>query len=804
MAKAEKYRIEFKSADGWDCIVKFNFEGFVGSSTTLTGGVKPFVLREFNTDEDIFKPIRPQMAEVEILTNSTGVTIEDFYSANDSDISVTFTINNILYWTGYLLQDDFQENWTDQNHIITIRATEGFGYLKTQQLADNGAELQGVFTPTAFIQYAMQGMSQGFARYYEFNNLFHDSMTSTSLGSPLDQCYINAKTFAIEANTYEDKYTVLEKINRSWSQTIFMYRNYWWIFRMEELYTPPSENLDGFYSNVGIKSGLSKRYDINIGTSQEVKPIAPGMIKLISKKTKTDEVDFNFESFDEILENESFIRGTLSAQSVTYKEYSLDGWTHYAGTINSTSTPDAFDTMYVREVYASGLQGALLERYAYIQITPASSDVNSFMQSSSVKCSALSKLKFSVDHKQLEAYTGLKSVAQVTLISGALTYYLDENGKWTLNPVSDIAMTYSFGGSDGLKADEWNTFNVDSDIFPIDGDLQLSLIAFNTLSGNTQINYWKNLKFDVLTAFESGETDRKISGQASKYIKTDDISNNQVHQTWLDDGYSEFTKGSIFESDGVTLTDMNWSRQRFPGESFGFRRQNATAYWEHNRVNRKKIDATFYGLFWADGGSTLNEPIGLVNTIKFVDDDPNKIYAIANLKEIDFSSGIWQATLEEVYDTDRDSLTTQNFASSWTLGTFASPTKIAATLTTSGGFSIQSNTDIRWDGTSSITKNITASINGTLQCASYPTTITMTLKLNSTTLKTQTYPVNTANQAFTFNMSPASATTIALGDIITLNIASATSITIGGGTISIPSAQTALNYDPYYDDFIQK
>jgi hypothetical protein len=570
------------------------------------------------------------------------------------------------------------------------------------------------------------------------------------------------------------------------------------IFRPEELYTPPSSNLSGFYSNVGIVSGISTRYDIPVSTTGEVKPIAPGMIKLIKKKTKTDEVDFNFQAFDEILDNESFIRGTLSAQSVTYKEYSLDGWTHYAGLITTPTTPDPYNTCFVRETYASGLQGALIERYAYLQILPASIDTDTFIQSNAVKCNALSKLQFSVDHKQNESYSGLKSIAYITLTNGGLQYWLDKNGKWTLNPLFAIALTYDFGGSDGVKSDEWNTFEVDSDIFPIDGEIQLSLIGFNTLSGLVQINYFKNLKFDILTAFESGETDRKITGQASKYIKTDDVNNNLQTETWLDDGYTQFNKGTIFESDGITMTDMNWSRYRFPGESFGFRKQNATAYWEHNRVNRTKIDATFYGLF------SNYEPISLLNTVIFTDDDPDKVYAICNLKEIDFSSGTWQATLEEVYDTNRDTLTSQNFAASWTLGTYASPTKIPATLTTSGGFSIQSNTDIRWDGGSSITKNITASINGILQCASYPTTITMTLKLNATTLKTQTYPVNTSNQSFTFNMSPTTATTIVPGDIITLNISSATSITVQGGTISIPSAQAGLSYDPYYDEFIQQ
>jgi hypothetical protein len=794
LAKAEKYNIQFQTPDGITCTVRFLFEGFTGTATTLTGGTRPFVLREFNTDDDLFKPIRPQMAEIEILTNSSGVTIEDFYADNDSDILVSFTIGLIYYWNGYLLQDDFQENWSDQNHIITVRATEGFGYLKNQQLSDGGLELQGLFTPKDILGYAIAGTSSNFFRLREFNNLYHDSMTTT-LQSPLDQCYINAKTFATEANQYEDCYTVIEKINRSWNQTIFMWRNYWVIMRMEELYTPPTNNLKGLYFNLGGPFAINTRYDINVNSTSDVKPIEPSMIKMIRKKTKQDEVDFSFQTFDEILENESFIRGTISAQGVTYKEYSLDGWTHYAGTLSSPTTPDAYNTLYVRETYASGLQGALLERYAYTQITPLSSQTSTFFQSNSVKCAALSRLNFSVEHRQAEAYSGLKSIAWVTLKSGSLIYYLGEDGKWDL---TSQAITYEFGGGDGLKADEWNSFDIESDIFPIDGDLQLSLIGFYTSSGLTQINYFKNLKFDIKTSFSSDE--RSIIGQASKYIKTDNINNNSLNQIWMDDDNTEFNKGAIFESDGITLTDRNWSRYRFPGESFGFRRQNATAYWEHNRVNRTKVDATFFGLF----NGSVSEPIGLINTVIFSDDDPDKVYAIANMKEIDFSSGIWQATLEEVYDTNRDTLTSQNFAASWTLGTYASPTKIPATLTTSGGFSIQSNTDIRWDGGASITKTVTVSINGTLKCASYPTTINMTLKLNSTTLKNQPYVVYVDNQSFTFNMSATGTVTIAPGDIITLNITSATSITVGGGTISIPSGQQGLTYDPYYDEFIQQ
>jgi len=785
LAKAEKYNIEFKTPDGTTCTVRFAFEGFTGSPTTLTGGPRPFVLREFNTDDDLFKPIRPQMAEIEILTNSSGVTIEDFYADNDSDILVSFTIGLIYYWNGYLLQDDFQENWSDQNHIITVRATEGFGYLKNQQLSDGGLELQGLFTPKDILGYAIAGTSANFFRLREFNNLYHDSMTTT-LQSPLDQCYINAKTFATEANQYEDCYTVIEKINRSWNQTIFMWRNYWVIMRMEELYTPPTNNLRGLYFNLGGPYAINTRYDINVSSTSDVKSIEPGMIKMIRKKTKQDEVDFGFEAFDEAIANESFIRGTLVSTAVSSKEYTLQDWTFTT----------AYGTNGVREIYDSTLYGGLIERYAWIKN-------DGEITSTYINVNYGERLDFSVEIQSLydtiPTYNSI-NIGRIWIESSpSNNYYLQPDGSWEYNPIPNPLISIDDLSGQNIVSTDWNSMEINSVTFPTSGKLYVQF-WFTAAVGFINEVRFKNLNVTILPSFDDGGNRRNVTGVSSKYIKTTDVNNNSLNNTYLDDGFSDVFKGTIFESDGVTRTNAQWSRFRFPGESFGFRRQNATAYWEHNRVNRTKIDATFYGLF----NGSANEPIGLINTVIFTDDDPDKVYAIANMKEIDFSSGIWQATLEEVYDTNRDTLTSQNFAASWTLGTYASPTKIPATLTTSGGFSIQSNTDIRWDGGASITKNITASINGTLQCASYPTTITMTLKLNSTAIKTQTYPVNVANQSFTFNMSPATSTTIAPGDIITLNITSATSITVAGGTISIPSGQQGLTYDPYYDEFIQQ
>ena len=109
--------------------------------------------------------------------------------------------------------------------------------------------------------------------------------------------------------------------------------------------------------------------------------------------------------------------------------------------------------------------------------------------------------------------------------------------------------------------------------------------------------------------------------------------------------------GTLFDDNGVK-TDPTWYRYRYNSEEISFKKQNLIAQWEQNRFYRNKIDANFFGLKWLDGED--EKLIGLINTVKFVDDDPNKIYLIANLKEIDFANSTWSATLQEVYDMDRD------------------------------------------------------------------------------------------------------------------------------------------------------
>jgi len=426
LAKAEKYRYSFKTLEGQTCVVRFDFEGFVGSSTTLIGADQPFALGEFNTDENIFKPIRAQLATMNIIGSASGVTTNDFMMDNDDDVIVYFDFGSWTnYWMGYLTQDDFQETWIDTNHILTLRATEGLGLLKETKLGNNGAELIGTFTPFQLLEYAMQGAVQNFVDYRIFSNLFHVSMNDGNTYTGFDQCKIDAKTFQIDVLEYDDSYTAIEKLNIAWNQTIYMYRGKWVIFRIEELYCPSTDNIRGFRSNSSTRTLINTRYDVNIGVEESVKPITPEMLRFLKRRTKQDIIQHNYESINEIVQNGSFARGSFIIEIGNFKSYNIDSWTWQEGgtsgapAFTSPSTPST-GSLSRLEVY-DGSYGVLEDNYVRFDGANALTNaVYRWIKSTNVELLQGEKIRFSVDTRYKNVFTddGLKRQAYILL------YYL--------------------------------------------------------------------------------------------------------------------------------------------------------------------------------------------------------------------------------------------------------------------------------------------------------------------------------------------------------------------------------------------
>jgi hypothetical protein len=629
MAYAVKYQYDFRAFQGDSCTVYFFFNEYSGPVTELSAGPKGFVLREFNTNQEFFKHIRGFQAEMEIL--SDGVTIDDFLTENETDIQVQLWVNGFVYWIGWLMQDDFQDEWRNSRHFFILRATDGLGQLATSGTNPNG----GLNQVESYLVYALDGTPLKYQGATIINQLFYEGMNTASNANALAQAYLDAKTF--EGDGAEK---IVEKINKAYNQTIFQYQGRWWIVRMEHFLHPG--NISGFVKNFLSNTPFSKSFIVNVGVTQDIVPIQPYMQKLFRRGFKIDRINFLYEFPNEIICNQSFLRGARILP--TTDKYYVECWTLYRGNLGSYNPGTA--QFYRKEEY--DVDGNITDNYVVIERDPAQPH---FMRSSGLIMNTGDSIQVEVDYRtQRNPQNGISNinvgVVQLEPFAGTTNYTLDDDGVWYptnltySTNVKSLTLALSAGESDG----NWNTYSVRSKGVPVPGKIYILLYNVHTLR-NSDANF-KGLQITIR------ESNRQlgVSGDFDRYTRPEDVRQNYEEQTYIDDANNRVHKGALFFNG--ELTGDRWFRGSFPSERLTFKRHKAIAHMLLDRKRRYKIDATLLGIMWTDGG--VRKPIGLMNRFVFTDDAPGKQFMILNLKEIDFVAGTMSVTLIETWDSGDD------------------------------------------------------------------------------------------------------------------------------------------------------
>jgi len=802
--------MDFYSHQGDLCRVSFFVEGYVGDIGALTGTSTPFLLREFNTDEDIFKPIRALIGDVEVVTSSSGVTADSFLANSDTDIELRFFFINTTtpFWRGFVLQTEFQEIWSNQNHVLKISATDGFGLLKNSKLTNPSGSLDGMWTPFQYLAFACANMPLDFTKYTIINNLYHDSMSTTLPQTCLVQTKIDSRTFEETPTLFNDNYAVLENINKAFNQTIFQQNNEFVLLRLEELYTPTSTNLRGVQVDGATTTNLSRRYDVQIGVNQTLKPISPEMLRFIKRQVKSNTIQFDYSKYAEVIRNTSFSRGALLATYPTFKDYAIDSFTLVEGD-PVTNTAVTSQIAYRRESFTSNV-GPLSDNYIVIPQDVDTTGKDFLLKSQSIPVSFGQRVNLSVDTKYLYDWTyflGEDDQATIYVVLQGLTanYSLRKQGIWqSYSAFPPFSVEIEYNTDENVLANQWNTLDVESDPMPDSGTLTIYLVcpALKKIAG--QERYFKNLKFELTSQFNTNEV--QITGVQSIFSKSTDLKFEFSDTIILDSLATPSDKGALYENDGVTIADDNWYRFRYSGERQGFRKQNAIARWSHNRYDRSKIDLNLYGVKWLDGATSRS--ISFLNTFVFTNDDSNKVYYISNIREIDYAAATISLSLEEVWDNARDgaAAASRTFSTTVKTGTYLSKTTVPFNTTSSKDFVVTADDKIYYKGPTQLTNAITISLAGNIiATTSTPITVTFLVKQNGTTIKTQTYSVSVNPQAFTFNLSPTGSITINPNDYFEISYSSTiTSIQYTSGTFAVSgySIPNALDYDDYRDKYL--
>lgn len=622
-----KYKYSFVSQDGYACRVEFDFAGYSGLENTLAGGLRPFVLREFNTDVDFFKPLRGLQAEMEILADE-HISMDDFIQDEDDTITVNFYFDNLLFWKGFLLQDDFQENWIDTYHFITLRASDGFGQIN----ANAFPELSGQYSMFAMLEFATNSTVFGINPFFQSKiicNLRYLGMTSDI---PLSDATVDARTFQ-----GDDKSKVVDKINRAWSMTMFQYNSKLWLIRLEEFLN--NIILQGFnYNSFLSTSSFTNDFKVNIGVNEVIKPLMPEMLRTVRRRVKKDKIKFFYRFPTEILCNQTFLRGDLIIP--TTDNFEIDCWTIYK---TSFGTPVTGTADFYREEVIDG-DGNIIDNYAFI----ASDAALHYAKSEGVSLNAGDTVQINFDFRsQRNVSTGAANIQAMAVLfeDGTNKYTLDEDGVWVM---SNASYTTNFRyvnanyTSDELLTD-WKNIEVTSKALPAVGTIYICFV--NNHGTDTDSNF-KGVELVIREASKQPG----VIGDYDQYEKTEEIKANFEEETFLDDSNNRQHKGAIHFAGN--LTGDNWFRNDFDTERLTFKRHKAIAHMNINRRNRMKLDVNIYGFTWTFNGEI--RPIGLMNKFVFVDDAPTKVFMILNLSEMDFSQATWRATLIEVWDSATD------------------------------------------------------------------------------------------------------------------------------------------------------
>jgi hypothetical protein len=383
-------------------------------------------------------------------------------------------------------------------------------------------------------------MPLDFTKYTIINNLYHDSMSTTLPQTCLVQTKIDSRTFEETPTLFNDNYAVLENINKAFNQTIFQQNNEFVLLRLEELYTPTSTNLRGVQVDGATTTNLSRRYDVQIGVNQTLKPISPDMLRFIKRQVKSNTIQFDYTPFDEVIKNSSFSRGALVSSYPTFKDYSIENFSLVSNFL--TDTPVTGVEVFRRETYVSNV-GPLSDNY--IIIPQASLGGNNYLlKSQSVRVSFGERIKIVIDSRFTKTFnvnpflinTKVATLV-VKLVGGTTTYYLNEKGDWQTYDSGNFYSNFvriEYNDTEKIKPEEWQTLEVESLPFIESGNLSVYLAVPVTPDEPGQERYFKNLKIEIANQFDTNEI--QISGVQSIFNKNTDLKfefNDSMVYVWL-------------------------------------------------------------------------------------------------------------------------------------------------------------------------------------------------------------------------------------------------------------------------------
>ncbi len=289
-----------------EILIKEN--GYAGALTEVEARGNPFSRNHDSASDDVHEPMNGSSATIRLIAE-TNFQFIDLYTSNNRKYQVIHNIGGTLDWKGFILPDQYQEQYKGPPYVNEFIVADQIGFLRVLAWDRTTVETELV-TLHAILKKTDLEMD-----LWEGINVYEDNHNSGDADSPLDQTYINTEVFA--GLTY---YDALYQLLFKYGAVIKQDRGEWFISRPDEA-TGAFRRRNYTYSNGAYTYSSDESYDPVVLTTSappdtavsDLVRIAAGGTLDIDPAWRNYELTQNYGKIESIIKNPFFLNWTGGA-----------------------------------------------------------------------------------------------------------------------------------------------------------------------------------------------------------------------------------------------------------------------------------------------------------------------------------------------------------------------------------------------------------------------------------------------------------------------------------------------------------
>jgi hypothetical protein len=551
--------------------------GLDGITDDLDPAADAFRLLTDNNGENKLAPIVGQRLVMRFISNNQ-VNLNKLLTGGYSDrrYRVTATINDLVFFRGFLQMGEAQEAFMPHGNVIELTATCGLASLKNKTLKNFDDENpSGYHKIIDFVAWCLRQTGVQRAIYVAMN--LREEGIGTIDAEPdghfFNQQFLNALTFEEEPGESQDCYSVLEKILGNLCR-ISQRHGDWFIKNWDEFDNQP--DYVAHFDSEGVFQAFldAATYEKEIGFTNNMKWSGHSCIVGFTSPAKFGKLIYRYENPQELPCNVDLERGDYIADiDADSKKYEVECWAKHKEAFGGGDGPPDAD-IYIQRNFINGYEQ---ERFLVFD-----GSVGNFIKSEEVPVKAKDKIRVNVSRRMSADVSGSGSyrdrALQVRLYADDGTFYVLEGETsagatmgWratTSNFISPSHFMY-FEGDASEDQTETKQIYGETESPPIPKSGYLRLIVYQSVmtTGDWpgKDTYIDKVEFELIHYINGSY--EKYYGQHNKVEQTGEEIEKLDEEIHMSDAPGRTLKGALHKHNGTDyeLSGNFWNASVFPG-----------------------------------------------------------------------------------------------------------------------------------------------------------------------------------------------------------------------------------------------